>query len=242
MEIITSLENKKIKNLSKLLIKKYRDQEDKFLVEGEHLVEEALKAGKLIEVIKTEEYEIDYEVPITIVTYEVLKKLSNSVTPQKVIGVVKKLDEKEIGNKILILDNLQDPGNLGTIIRSSVAFNVDTIVLSENCVDLYNDKVIRASEGMLFHINIVKKDIEKFIDEIHSKGFVVLGTRVTDGENIKNIEVNDKLAIIMGNEGAGVRREVLDKCDKYLYIPMNESCESLNVGVATSIILYELFK
>ncbi len=242
MEIITSLENKKIKNLSKLLIKKYRDQEDKFLVEGEHLVEEALKAGKLIEVIKTEEYEIDYEVPITIVTYEVLKKLSNSVTPQKVIGVVKKLDEKEIGNKILILDNLQDPGNLGTIIRSSVAFNVDTIVLSENCVDLYNDKVIRASEGMLFHINIVKKDIEKFIDEIHSKGYVVLGTRVTDGENIKNIEVNDKLAIIMGNEGAGVRREVLDKCDKYLYIPMNESCESLNVGVATSIILYELFK
>lgn len=242
MEIITSLENKKIKNLSKLLIKKYRDQEDKFLVEGEHLVEEALKAGKLIEVIKTEEYEIDYEVPITIVTYEVLKKLSNSVTPQKVIGVVKKLDEKEIGNKILILDNLQDPGNLGTIIRSSVAFNVDTIVLSENCVDLYNDKVIRASEGMLFHINIVKKDIEKFIDELHSKGFVVLGTRVTDGENVKNIEVNDKLAIIMGNEGAGVRREVLDKCDKYLYIPMNESCESLNVGVATSIILYELFK
>lgn len=242
MEIITSLENKKIKNLSKLLIKKYRDQEDKFLVEGEHLVEEALKAGKLIEVIKTEDYEIDYEVPITIVTYEVLKKLSNSVTPQKVIGVVKKLDEKEIGNKILILDNLQDPGNLGTIIRSSVAFNVDTIVLSENCVDLYNDKVIRASEGMLFHINIVKKDIEKFIDELHSKGFVVLGTRVTDGENVKNIEVNDKLAIIMGNEGAGVRREVLDKCDKYLYIPMNESCESLNVGVATSIILYELFK
>lgn len=242
MEIITSLENKKIKNLSKLLIKKYRDQEDKFLVEGEHLVEEALKAGKLIEVIKTEEYEIDYEVPITIVTYEVLKKLSNSVTPQKVIGVVKKLDEKEIGNKILILDNLQDPGNLGTIIRSSVAFNVDTIVLSENCVDLYNDKVIRASEGMLFHINIVKKDIEKFIDELHSKGFVVLGTRVIDGENVKNIEVNDKLAIIMGNEGAGVRREVLDKCDKYLYIPMNESCESLNVGVATSIILYELFK
>lgn len=242
MEIITSLENKKIKNLSKLLIKKYRDQEDKFLVEGEHLVEEALKAGKLIEVIKTEDYEIDYEVPITIVTYEVLKKLSNSVTPQKVIGVVKKLDEKEIGNKILILDNLQDPGNLGTIIRSSVAFNVDTIVLSENCVDLYNDKVIRASEGMLFHINIVKKDIEKFIDEIHSKEYVVLGTRVTDGENIKNIEANDKLAIIMGNEGAGVRKEVLDKCDKYLYIPMNESCESLNVGVATSIILYELFK
>lgn len=241
MEIITSLENKKIKNLSKLLVKKYRDQEDMFLVEGEHLVEEAYKAGKLVEVIKTEEYERDFDVPSTIVTYEVLKKLSSSVTPQKVIGVVKKLEEKEIGKKIVILDNLQDPGNLGTIIRSSVAFNVDTIVLSENCVDLYNDKVIRSSEGMLFHVNIIKRNLDTFVDEIHNDGFMVLGTRVTDGENIKDIEVGEKLAIVMGNEGAGVRSEILDKCDKYLYIPMNKTCESLNVGVATSIILYELF-
>ncbi len=241
MEIITSLDNKHIKNLSKLLIKKYRDQEDMFLVEGEHLVEESFKSGNLIELIKTEDYERDFDVPTTIVTYEVLKKLSSSVTPQKVIGVVKKLEEKKYGNKILILDNLQDPGNLGTIIRSSVAFNVDTIVLSENCVDLYNDKVIRSSEGMLFHINVIKRNIDEFIDEIHEEGYKVLGTKVTDGENVKKVEVPEKVAIIMGNEGAGVRCEILDKCDKYLYISMNKVCESLNVGVATSIILYELF-
>ncbi len=241
MEIITSLDNKHIKNLSKLLIKKYRDKEDMFLVEGEHLVEESFKSGNLIELIKTEDYERDFDVPTTIVTYEVLKKLSSSVTPQKVIGVVKKLEEKKYGNKILILDNLQDPGNLGTIIRSSVAFNVDTIVLSENCVDLYNDKVIRSSEGMLFHINVIKRNIDEFIDEIHEEGYKVLGTKVTDGENVKKVEVPEKVAIIMGNEGAGVRCEILDKCDKYLYISMNKVCESLNVGVATSIILYELF-
>lgn len=240
MEVITSLDNKHIKNLSKLLIKKYRDQEDMFLVEGEHLVEEASKAGKLLEVIKTDDYERDFDVKTTVVTYDVLKKLSSSVTPQKVIGVVKKLDEKEYGDKVLILDNLQDPGNLGTIIRSSVAFNVDTIVLSENCVDLYNDKVIRASEGMIFSINVIKRNIDEFIDELHKEDYMVLGTRVTDGENIKNIDVPSKVAIVMGNEGTGVRSEILDKCDKYLYIPMNESCESLNVGVATSIILYEL--
>ena len=241
MEVITSLDNKHIKNLSKLLIKKYRDQEDMFLVEGEHLVEEASKSGKLLEVIKTDDYDRDFDVKTTVVTYDVLKKLSSSVTPQKVIGVVNKLDEKEYGNKVLILDNLQDPGNLGTIIRSSVAFNVDTIVLSENCVDLYNDKVIRASEGMIFNINIIKRNIDEFIDEIHDEYYMVLGTRVTDGENIKDIDVPSKIAIVMGDEGAGVRSEILDKCDKYIYIPMNKSCESLNVGVATSIILYELF-
>ncbi len=241
MEIITSLDNKKIKNLSKLLVKKYRDKEDKFLVEGEHLVEEAFKTGYLIEVIKTEDYGREFDVPTTIVTYDVIKKLSSSVTPQKVIGVVKRKEEKDIGNKVLILDNLQDPGNLGTIIRSSVAFNVDTIVLSENCVDLYNDKVIRSSEGMIFHINVIKRNIDKFIDEIHDDGYKVFGTRVTNGESVKSIESYEKLAVVMGNEGAGVRGEILDKCDKYIYIPMNEVCESLNVGVATSIILYELF-
>lgn len=241
MEIITSLDNKKIKNLAKLLIKKYRDEEDKFLVEGQHLVEEALKNGYLLEVIMTEDYGINYNVPTTYVTYEVIKKLTNSVTPQKVVGVVKKIKKEEIGNKILVLDGIQDPGNLGTIIRSSVAFNVDTIVLSNDSVDLYNDKVVRSSEGMIFSMNIVRKDLSGFIDTIKEAGYQVFGTKVTDGISVKNVEKNEKFVIIMGNEGNGVKKEILDKCDKYIYIPMSSKCESLNVGVATSIILYELF-
>jgi len=240
MEVIKSLDNKHIKNLSKLLLKKYRDIEGMFLAGGEHLVEEARNSGCLVEVVRTEDYQGDFGVKEVVVTYEVIKKLSGSVTPQKIIGVCKKMEERELGNKVLILDNLQDPGNLGTIIRSSVAFNVDTIVLSSDTVDLYNDKVLRSSEGMIFHINIVKREISDLIDELHEKDYVVMGTRVTDGENVKCIDKPSKVAVVMGNEGAGVRREILDKCDKYLYIPMSKTCESLNVGVATSIILYEL--
>ncbi len=241
MEVITSLDNKRIKNLSKLLVKKYRDEENKFLVEGEHLVEEAYKAGVLLEVVQTDDYNGLFDVETTYVTYDVIRKLSNTQNPQKVIGVCKKLDEKEIGSKIVILEDLQDPGNLGTIIRSSVAFNVDTIVLSSNTVDVYNDKVLRSSEGMLFHINIVKREIGTFIDELHEGGYVVYGTKVDGGTNLKDVTKVEKMAIVMGNEGAGVKDTTLDKCDSYLYIPMNSKCESLNVGVATSIILYELF-
>ena len=159
MEVITSLDNKRIKNLSRLLVKKYRDEENNFLVVGEHLVEEAFRAGVLLEVVQCEDYNGSFDVETTYVTYEVIKKLSNTQSPQRVFGVCKKLEEREIGSKIVILEDLQDPGNLGTIIRSSVAFNVDTIVVSNNTVDIYNDKVLRSSEGMLFHINIIKRDI-----------------------------------------------------------------------------------
>ena len=240
MEVISSLQNERIKNLSKLLNKKYRDLEGKFIVEGEHLVEEAYKSNKLLEIIKTEDYECDIDVPITLVTYDVIKKLSNTMNPQKIMGIVSKLDEREIGNKVLILDELQDPGNLGTIIRSSVAFNIDTIVLSENTVDLYNDKVIRSSEGMLFKINIIKRNVEELINKLKRENYKIYGTKVTDGNNLKNTEFPSKLAFIVGNEGNGVRKEILNLCDEYIYIPMNDKCESLNVAIATSIILYEM--
>ena len=240
MEVITSLDNKRIKNYSKLLNKKYRDEEGLFLVEGEHLVIEASKAGCLIEVIKCEDYEMDFDVTTTLVTYDVIKKLSNTLNPQKVVGVCKKLSDKEIGNKVLLLEDIQDPGNLGTIIRSSVAFGVDTVVLSNNTVDLYNDKVLRSSEGMIFHIDIVKRDVYELVDLLHAKGYKVYGTKVDGGTDLKDVTVSDKCVIVMGNEGNGVSSKLLDKCDEYIYINMNGTCESLNVGVATSIILYEL--
>ena len=242
MEVITSLDNKRIKNYAKLLNKKYREQEGLFLVEGEHLVIEAKNAGCLVEVIKCEDYDMDFDVSTTLVTYDVIKKLSNTLNPQKVIGVCKMLDNKDIGNKVLILEDIQDPGNLGTIIRSSVAFGVDTIVLSNNTVDMYNDKVLRSSEGMIFHIDIVKMDVSECIDRLHEEGYEIYGTKVDGGTDLRDVTAQDKYAVIMGNEGAGVSSATLDKCDKYIYIPMNTECESLNVGVATSIILYEMNK
>lgn len=242
MEVISSLDNKKIKNYSKLLQKKYRDTDNLFIVEGEHLVKEAYQSKVLVEVIMCEGYDIDIDVPITYVTYEVIKKLSNTLNPQKIMGICKKIKEKEIGNKVLILDDIQDPGNLGTIIRSCVAFNIETIILSNNSVDLYNDKVIRASEGMIFKVNIIRDDIVKVINNLKDNNYVIYGTKVDGGENIDKVVVAPKYALVMGNEGAGVSTKVLDLCDKYLYIPMNSNCESLNVGVATSIILYSLNK
>lgn len=239
MEIISSLDNKKIKNLSKLLIKKYRDSENKFLIDGEHLVEEAYKCGLLLEVVMTTDCEIEMDVPTTYVTYDVLRKLSNAMNPQKIVGVCKKFDnDKKIGDKVLILDDLQDPGNLGTIIRSSVAFGIDTIVMSENTVDLYNDKVIRASEGMLFHIAIIRRNLNELLKEMHLNGYLIYGTKVDGGTDVSKIDFGEKIGFIVGNEGAGVKKELLLQCDDYIYIPMDKKCESLNVGVATSIILY----
>ena len=242
MEVISSLHNERIKKISKLLEKKYRDLEEKFLVEGEHLVKEAKKANLLLEVIKCEDVLDDYDVPTTLVTYEVIKKLSNTASPQRIVGVVKKVEEKELGNKVLILDDIQDPGNLGTIIRSSLAFNVDSIVLSTASVDVYNDKVIRSSEGMFFHINVVRRDILEIIDELHKLDYKVYGTKVDGGTIVDKLDVPSKFALVMGNEGNGVKEEILNQCDDYLYIDMNSAVESLNVGVATSIILYELNK
>ncbi len=242
MEVVSSLQNEKIKNLSKLLQKKYRDEENKFLVEGDHLVEEAKKSGLLLEVVKCEDVLGDFDVPTTIVTYDVIKKLSNTMNPQRIIGVVRKQAEKDLGDRILILDDIQDPGNLGTIIRSSLAFNIDSIVLSNNSVDVYNDKVIRSSEGMFFHINIVRKDIKSIINELHSKDYKIYGTKVDGGTLVDKIVLAKQFALVMGNEGNGVKEEILNLCDEYVYIDMNSKVESLNVGVATSIILYEFNK
>ena len=138
------------------------------------------------------------------------------------------------------MDNVQDPGNLGTIIRSSVAFNVDTIILSNTTVDLYNSKVIRASQGMIFDANIVIGDLKELLGNLEN--YTIYGTRVDGGKELKTISKEEKQIIIMGNEGKGVSKEILDMCDEYLYINMNNNCESLNVAVATSIILYELDK
>lgn len=240
MEIISSLENKKIKDVCKLRQKKYRDIENKFIVEGKHLVEEAYKSGVLLYVLQTEDYESNIDVPTTYVTYDVIKKISDAITPQKVIGICKKREDNKIGNKVLILDDIQDPGNLGTIIRSSLAFNIDTIILSNNSVDIYNDKVLRSTEGMIFHLNIIRSDIKEEILKLKNNNYVIYGTKVDNGVVIKNVNKVEKYALIMGNEGNGVKDEILDLCDVYLYIPMSSKVESLNVGVATSIILYEL--
>ena len=241
--LYTSTENKKVKDWKKLNQKKYRDKTGLFLIEGEHLVLEAYKTGYLKELILEQYRLFPLDVATSYVTQDLLYYISNVESPQDVMGVCQKQEQLSVtGNRILVLDAIQDPGNLGTIIRSAVAFHVDMIVLGKGTVDLYNSKVVRASQGMLFHIPIIEADLLTLLPYLRDQGYQIMGTRVTHGKSLKALEKKPKSVIIMGNEGNGLSPEVADCCDTFLYIDMSDQCESLNVGVATSIILYELDK
>lgn len=241
--VITSLENDRVKKYVRLQRKKNRDLENLYIVEGEHLVIEADKAGVIEEIILLDGENYDYNYPVYYVTDEILNKISTMDTAPKIMAVCRKNSNSTIiGNKILVLDGVQDPGNLGTIIRSSLAFNVDTIVLLENSVDLYNPKVLRATQGMYNYINIVNKDFSEVYKYMKDNNITIYGTSVVNGIDASSLnqEEKKKYCLIMGNEGQGIREEIFNMCDKNLYIKMNEKVESLNVGVACSILLYEL--
>ena len=241
--LITSLDNDKIKKCLKLKEKKYRDEYNEFIVEGEHLVIEAYRAGILEEILIKHDEVTMLDAEITYVSDEIIKALSTLETPSHMFGICKKKEEnKELGKRILLLDRVQDPGNLGTIIRSSKAFGIDSIVLGEGCCDIYNEKVLRSTQGIGFHLNIVTGNLMDIINELKANEIPILGTRVEYGEDIRNLTDRDKecFALIMGNEGRGVSPEILELCDKFIYIEMDDQVESLNVSIATSILLYEL--
>lgn len=237
---ITSINNKHIKEICRLKNKKYRDSCGLYIVETLHLVLEALKHGNVVEVIVCLGNDINTDVKKTFVNDYVMKKLSSTESNPKFIAVVKKTYNNEYGNKLVILDNIQDPGNLGAIIRSAVSFNIDTIILSDDCVDLYNPKVLRASEGMTFNINVIRTNLVSFINTIKKEDYLVLGTDVNDGIDVRDVDVPSKFAFVIGNEGNGITKEVRGLCDKNIYIKINNNCESLNASVAASIIMYEL--
>ena len=234
----SSTNNEFIKSIKKLNEKKYRDNTNTFLVEGEHLVLEAIKNNLVKYVIVRDNYDFDYENKI-VVTDKVLKYISNLNTPSGIMAVCNKPESSELGSRIIVLDNIQDPGNLGTIIRSSVAFNFDTIVISNDSVDVYNSKVIRATQGMLFNVNIIVTDIKEFLNSIKDD-YKIIGTDVTNGKSVSDFKNIEKFAIIVGNEGQGISLDAKKLCSDFVYIPMSQDCESLNVGVAASIIMYEL--
>lgn len=241
--VITSLDNKKIKEVVKLRQKKYRDIENKFIIETLNIIKEAYNMGYLLElyVLEGTVLKDNFNVPINYVSKNVFNKIS-SLENSYILGVCKKKVSVLEGKRYVLLDNVQDPGNLGTIIRSCVGFNVDTLVLGDTCVDLYNDKALRASEGNIFKLNIVRTSLKDVIKDLKEKNITIYGTDVNDGENIDKIENNSSFALVMGNEGNGVSNDIKALVDKNLYIKTSKNLESLNVGVATGIILYELDK
>ena len=236
--MIESINNSKIKEYTKLNEKKYREETKLFIAPGKHLVEEALKKGLVKEILLLNGEENIYNQEVTYVTENILKKVSNLTNNPKVLAICYIKDNDSITGNCIILDSIKDPGNLGTIIRSAVAFNYQTIILSPDCVDIYNPKVVRASEGMLFNINIIIGDLNEYINKIKTKDYLIYGTDVNNGQ--KPLKESHKHALIIGSEASGMHDDIKKLCDKNLYIKMNSTCESLNAGVSASILMYNL--
>ena len=240
--LITSTDNKKIKEIVKLKQKKYRNIENKFIIETENLIEEAYLENRLEEVyiLENENISLKLDCPIYEVTSKVMDKIK-SVNTSKILGIATKKENLEyIGKRYLMLDKVSDPGNLGTIIRSASAFDIDTIILYEDCCDVYNEKTIRATEGAIFKVNIITEDLEEAINNLKKLNINIYRTDVNAGKDITEIS-KDNFCIIMGNESNGVSEKIKNQVEKSVHIKTN-NVESLNVAVATSIILYELNK
>jgi len=240
---ITSVNNPLIKSLQKLKNKKNRNQEQMFLIEGYHLVQEAYFHGKLMMVFGVNEEDLNYDIPSYLVTKEIINKLSSTENPQMIVGVAKMLEQRQkIKNKILLLDDIQNPGNLGTIIRTAVALGIDNIFLSENSVDLYNEKVIRATQGAIFKPLITRQPLNEVVKMIKKKKILIFGSTLVNGVPLNNILPCQQFALIMGNEARGISSDLLALTDTNIYIPMKNEVESLNVGIAAAIILYKLIE
>ena len=240
--LIISKDNNRIKEIRKLLNKKYSLEKGLFVIEGENLVEEAIKNNLLKELYVLEGCECKYDFQHDEVTYEVMKSISDLKSTPRLLGVAKIKKEEKIGKRIVILDDIQDPGNAGTIIRNAVAFGIDTIVFSKSSVSAYNEKTLRSTGGMIFNTNIIIGNIEELISEIKNRNIKVIGTSLKSSISLEKLEKTCEFAIIFGNEGNGVKDNILSLCDEIVRIDMNPKCESLNVGVSTAIILYYLYK
>ena len=229
---ITSLDNPKIKYLAKLNTAKIRKKEGKFIVEGKHLVTEAKMQNVLIEAYSIEDKEGYIQV-----TPAIMKKICNTDTVVTEIGLCSMLNKKELSRKLLLLDGVQDPGNMGALMRSAKAFGFDTIILSEGCVDIYNDKVIRASQGAIFKLNFISSNLKEYI--LEHKEYKIYGTNVINGIPMEDAEKDGLIGIVLGNEGNGIKEETFSVIEKNIYIPM-ENTESLNVSVAGGILMFYL--
>lgn len=236
---ITSLNNPLIKARANLNIAKYRRDENKYLIEGLHLITEAKKTGVLLEVfIQNLDDEIE-GVTNYLVTNEIINKLAKTKTPQGLIGVCE-MDLKPLASEgnYLILDGLQDPGNVGTLLRSALGFGINNILLTGDAVDIYNDKVLRSAQGAHFHLNIVYYDLALSLQELKTKGYFLYGTDVGKGKKLSDFIPHKPFALILGSEARGISDITKNLVDEMINIEVSPKLESLNVGVAGSIILY----
>lgn len=250
---LTSVNNEKVKYFYSLLDKKTRTKEQLFIVEGYHLVDEASKTSNLKAVLSVDEKLLNkYKVSEKyLINNAILEKLSSTKNPQPIIGIVKMLDSnvdslQYILNKnevrLVILDDVNDPGNLGTIIRTTAALGYDALIMSNATVDLYNDKVIRSTQGVMFKIPLFKMDLPFAIKLLKEKGVYCMGTSLKNAVDLEDAKRCAKLALCFGNEARGMSDEILNLMDKNIKIKMHNDVESLNVSVASSIVMWEMKK
>lgn len=256
-----------LKLLEKLKQKKFRDEEGKFLIEGVHLIEECLRSDRYMKnlerVIIREDFEnealiekfrdSDHFAEIEYVQESVFKKLSETVTSQGIIGVVKKANDsdgkdfrKNKKSLIIAAENINDPGNLGTIIRTCHWFGADKLIVSKNSADIYNSKVIRASQGSLFFVNIQNEaDLKSELSEYHTMNYKIIVTDLKKGKNLSEMKFSESgnYVAVLGNEAEGISGDISEN-ENYEKVKVKgfSECESLNVSVTAGIILYEITK
>lgn len=243
MEHISSLSNDKIKSLLNLRKRSERYNKKLFLVEGLHLTEEAYKNGLLETVLSTSidllnKFENTKQI---LVTDPIINKLSTTSTPQNIIGVVKMRQTKlSKTNKYIVLDDINDPGNFGTIIRTSLALGVKDIIVSSNTVDEYNEKTLRGTQGAIFKANIVRMDLKEAFEFLKEQKIKIITTSLETKKELKDLEKEERFAVVLGNEARGISDISKSFSDESIIIPLQNDIESLNVAVAFSIVLYNL--
>lgn len=252
MNKITSVSNQKIKDISKLHQRKYRELSDTFLVEGEKAFEEILNTGlEICEIFVSDEKLIDTSIDINkyhLVNEAVMKKLTSTESAPKIALTAFKpkyiLEDFKNFNNIILLENIKDAGNLGTIIRSAAAFKIDGIILCGDTVDLFNPKVLRSAAGNFFKVRVIHihKDIEKCLQNFQD--FKIIATSLKECNSIApdDLKNYNKKIILFGSEAEGLSEQLLNFAAYNLQIPMQRNVESLNLSVAASIILYEIYK
>ena len=247
---IESKNNNLFKEIKKLKEKKHRIKSNKYLIEGLRFVEEAIKSKVSIDsIIFTESFKeknpdlflkFNENIKLIQMNEALLKQLCSTENPQGIVGVIN-MQNKELksGELVILVDKVQDPGNMGTIIRTAHAAGAAGIVMTKGTVDIYNDKTLRSTMGSIFYIPIVEDDSLDFVKSLKKEGYKLVVSSLQGKNNFFEENLQGKVMIAVGNEGNGVSDEVYDIADIKVKIPMPGEAESLNVAVATSIMIYE---
>lgn len=245
MTIITSKANSVVKNAKKLHQKKYR--KSSYLIEGWHLFEEAVQAGARIEKIfalaEHGEKLTDYPQAV-FVTEEILLDLSDSQTPQGIVAIVQKEEEQMpdlTSGKYLFLEDVQDPGNVGTMIRTADAAGFSGVVVSSKSADIYSLKTLRSMQGSHFHVPIYRMPVGIFVEEAKKGDLPILATTLSqESKDYRELARLENFALVMGNEGQGISPFMVEQADQLVHISMKGQAESLNVAVAAGILMFYL--